>query len=148
MSTVITPPTETGDTASGVAVRAREIARHYGAGDTAVHALRGIDLDVQSEHLTAVMGPSGSGKSTLMHILAGLDKPTSGEVSVAGIEVTGLDDTELTKLRRDHIGFIFQFFNLLPMLTAGENIGLPLKLAGVKPNREWLDELIEKVGLG
>src|SRR5215218_10699192 len=94
------------------------------------------------------MGPSGSGKSTLMHILAGLDQPTSGEVTVAGVEIAGLDDTALTKLRRDHIGFIFEFFNLLPMLTAAENIALPLKLAGVKPNREWFDELIEKVGLG
>jgi putative ABC transport system ATP-binding protein len=93
------------------------------------------------------MGPSGSGKSTLMHILAGLDKPTSGEVSVAGVQVTGLDDTELTKLRRDHIGFIFQFFNLLPMLTAAENIVLPLKLAGVSPDKAWLAELIDRVGL-
>ena len=134
-------------TASEVAVRARRVTRHYGEGETAVHALRGIDLDVQSEHLTAVMGPSGSGKSTLMHILAGLDKPTSGEVSVAGVEVTTLDDTALTKLRRDHIGFIFQFFNLLPMLTAAENIVLPLKLAGGKPDPAWLAELIAKVGL-
>jgi putative ABC transport system ATP-binding protein len=93
------------------------------------------------------MGPSGSGKSTLMHILAGLDKPSSGEVAVAGIDLSGLDDTALTKLRRDHIGFIFQFFNLLPMLTAAENIVLPLKLAGVKPDQEWFDELVEKVKL-
>jgi putative ABC transport system ATP-binding protein len=93
------------------------------------------------------MGPSGSGKSTLMHILAGLDKPTSGEVSVAGVDVVGLDDTALTKLRRDHIGFIFQFFNLLPMLTAAENIALPLKLAGQSPDKAWLDELVYKVGL-
>ena len=94
------------------------------------------------------MGPSGSGKSTLMHILAGLDQPSSGEVTVAGIVVGGLDDTALTQLRRDHIGFIFQFFNLLPMLTAAENIVLPLKLAGVKLNQEWFEELIDKVGLG
>jgi len=105
-------------------------------------------VDIAEGRLTAVMGPSGSGKSTLMHILAGLDRPTSGEVSVAGVEITGLDDTELTKLRRDHIGFIFQFFNLLPMLTAAENIALPLKLAGGKPDPEWLAELIAKVGLG
>jgi putative ABC transport system ATP-binding protein len=105
-------------------------------------------VDIAQGRLTAVMGPSGSGKSTLMHILAGLDRPTSGEVSVAGVEITALDDTELTKLRRDHIGFIFQFFNLLPMLTAAENIVLPLKLAGAKPDPEWLAELIEKVGLG
>jgi len=124
------------------------IVRRYGQGETAVDALRGVSVDIAQGRLTAVMGPSGSGKSTLMHILAGLDSPTSGEVSVAGVEITALDDTELTKLRRDHIGFIFQFFNLLPMLTAAENIGLPLKLAGGKPDPEWLAELIEKVGLG
>ena len=109
-------------------VRGKEIVRRYGEGDTAVDALRGVSVDIAQGRLTAVMGPSGSGKSTLMHILAGLDKPTSGEVSVAGVEVTTLDDTALTKLRRDHIGFIFQFFNLLPMLTAAENIALPLRL--------------------
>jgi putative ABC transport system ATP-binding protein len=122
--------------------------RRYGQGDTAVDALRGVSVDIAQGRLTAVMGPSGSGKSTLMHILAGLDRPTSGEVSVAGVEITELDDTELTKLRRDHIGFIFQFFNLLPMLTAAENIVLPLKLAGGKPDPQWLEELIDKVGLG
>jgi putative ABC transport system ATP-binding protein len=148
MTSASSPPRESGDTASEVAVRARGVARHYGAGETAVHALRGIDLDVDSRRLTAVMGPSGSGKSTLMHILAGLDKPSAGEVEVGGIEIGGLDDTELTKLRRDHIGFIFQFFNLLPMLTAAQNIVLPLKLAGLKPDQAWFDELIEKVGLG
>jgi putative ABC transport system ATP-binding protein len=122
--------------------------RRYGEGDTAVDALRGVSVDIAQGRLTAVMGPSGSGKSTLMHILAGLDRPTSGEVSIAGVEITALDDTALTKLRRDHIGFIFQFFNLLPMLTAAENIALPLKLAGGTPDREWLAELIDKVGLG
>jgi putative ABC transport system ATP-binding protein len=129
-------------------VVARDVVRRYGAGDTAVDALRGVSLDIDAGRLTAVMGPSGSGKSTLMHILAGLDKPTSGEVTVAGVDVVGLDDTALTKLRRDHIGFIFQFFNLLPMLTAAENIALPLKLAGGKPDADWLAELIETVGLG
>jgi putative ABC transport system ATP-binding protein len=129
-------------------VKGTAIVRRYGEGDTAVDALRGVSVDIAEGRLTAVMGPSGSGKSTLMHILAGLDKPTSGEVSVAGVEVTGLDDTELTVLRRDHIGFIFQFFNLLPMLTAAENIALPLKLAGGKPDPEWLEELVDKVGLG
>ena len=133
---------------AGAVVKGTDIVRRYGEGDTAVDALRGVSVDIAQGRLTAVMGPSGSGKSTLMHILAGLDKPTSGEVSVAGVEVTALDDTELTKLRRDHIGFIFQFFNLLPMLTAAENIVLPLKLAGAKPDQAWLDELIEKVGLG
>jgi putative ABC transport system ATP-binding protein len=129
-------------------VTARDLVRRYGDGDTAVDALRGVSLDIARGRLTAVMGPSGSGKSTLMHILAGLDQPTSGEVSVAGVDVTGLDDTELTLMRRDHIGFIFQFFNLLPMLTAAENIALPLKLAGGRPDRDWLAELVEKVGLG
>jgi putative ABC transport system ATP-binding protein len=128
-------------------VIARDVVRRYGEGDTAVDALRGVSLDISRGRLTAVMGPSGSGKSTLMHILAGLDRPTSGGVTVAGEDITGMDDNQLTKLRRDHIGFIFQFFNLLPMLTAAENIALPLKLAGGKPDAEWLDELIEKVGL-
>jgi putative ABC transport system ATP-binding protein len=122
--------------------------RRYGDGDTAVNALQGVSVDIAQGRLTAIMGPSGSGKSTLMHILAGLDKPTSGRVTVAGVDVTSLDDTALTKLRRDHIGFIFQFFNLLPMLTAAENIVLPLRLAGGKPDPGWLTELIDKVGLG
>src|ERR1041384_3281729 len=130
----ITPP---------AVVSARDVVRRYGDGDTAVAALRGVSVDIAEGRLTAVMGPSGSGKSTLMHILAGLDKPTSGEVSVAGVDIGGLDDTELTRLRRDHIGFIFQFFNLLPMLTAAENIALPLKLAGGRPDPEWLAPLSE-----
>src|SRR5881394_1742006 len=133
---------------AGPVVEAHELTRRYGEGDTAVDALRGVSLDIARGRLTAVMGPSGSGKSTLMHILAGLDQPSSGEVSVAGVDLTGLDDTELTRMRRDHIGFIFQFFNLLPMLTAAENIALPLKLAGGKPDPQWLAELIDKVGLG
>jgi putative ABC transport system ATP-binding protein len=128
-------------------VSARDVVRRYGEGDTAVDALRGVSVDISEGRLTAVMGPSGSGKSTLMHILAGLDQPTAGEVYVAGEDVTRMDDTALTLLRRDHIGFIFQFFNLLPMLTAAENIVLPLKLAGGKPDREWLDELVATVGL-
>jgi putative ABC transport system ATP-binding protein len=130
-----------------ISVRALEIARRYGEGDTAVHALRGVDLDVRTERLTAIMGPSGSGKSTLMHILAGLDEPDQGQVWIGDIEVTGLDDAGLTALRRDHIGFIFQFFNLLPMLTAEENILLPLEIAGGKPDPDWYRELIAKVGL-
>jgi putative ABC transport system ATP-binding protein len=112
-----------------------------------VNALSGVSLDVSAGKLTAVMGPSGSGKSTLMHILAGLDRPNEGKVTIAGTDITGLGDTELTKLRREHIGFIFQFFNLLPMLTAEENVVLPLKLAGQKPDREWVGELTTKVGL-
>ena len=129
-------------------VSARGLTRCYGAGDTAVHALRDVSVDIARGRLTAVMGPSGSGKSTLMHILAGLDKPTAGSVTVAGQEIGDLDDTALTQLRRDHIGFIFQFFNLLPMLTAAENIALPLRLAGMSPDKAWLAELVEKVGLG
>ena len=129
------------------AVAAHEVARRYGEGDTAVDALRGVSLEVPRGQLTAVMGPSGSGKSTLMHILAGLDQPTSGSVEIAGIEITTLKDNDLTKLRRRHIGFVFQFFNLLPMLTAEENVVLPLSLAGEKPDKAWVDELMRKIGL-
>jgi putative ABC transport system ATP-binding protein len=133
--------------ATGFVLSATDLTRRYGEGDTAVDALRGVSLDVPKGQLTAVMGPSGSGKSTLMHILAGLDKPTSGEVTIAGTAISKLNDSELTKLRRRNIGFIFQFFNLLPMLTAEENILLPLSIAGVKPDREWVDQLIDRMGL-
>jgi putative ABC transport system ATP-binding protein len=129
------------------AVEARELTRRYGEGETAVDALRGVDLEVRSGELVAVMGPSGSGKSTLMHILAGLDKPTSGTVQIAGTEITRLEDSQLTMLRRKHIGFVFQFFNLLPMLDAEENVVLPLSIAGEKPDKAWLDELLGKMGL-
>ena len=132
---------------ANAAVEARDLRRQYGEGTTAVEALRGVDIDVKAGELVAVMGPSGSGKSTLMHILAGLDKPSSGTVTIAGTEITHLDDSELTKLRRKHIGFVFQFFNLLPMLDAEENILLPLSIAGEKPDKAWLDELLTKVGL-
>jgi putative ABC transport system ATP-binding protein len=128
-------------------VSARDLTRRYGEGETTVHALRGVSVDVAQGELTAVMGPSGSGKSTLMHILAGLDKPTSGDAYVAGTPLGDLNDTQLTKLRRRHIGFIFQFFNLLPMLTAKENIVLPLSIAGEKADPGWLEELTETVGL-
>jgi putative ABC transport system ATP-binding protein len=128
-------------------VTATDITRRYGEGDTAVDALRGVSLEVARGKLTAVMGPSGSGKSTLMHILAGLDKPTQGKVAIAGTELTELNDTQLTRLRRQHIGFIFQFFNLLPMLTARENIVLPLNLAGATSKNGWVEELSAKVGL-
>ena len=131
----------------GAVVTANEITRRYGEGDTAVDALRGVSLDVERGQLTAVMGPSGSGKSTLMHILAALDRPTSGYVTIAGTRLGKLSDNEITKLRRAHIGFIFQFFNLLPMLTADENILLPLSLAGEKPDRGFYDELVKRVGL-
>ena len=131
----------------GPVVSADNLKRRYGDGETAVDALRGVSLDVPKGALTAVMGPSGSGKSTLMHILAGLDKPTSGEVTIAGTGLTELNDTDLTKLRRVHIGFIFQFFNLLPMLDAEENVILPLSIAGEKPDKEWLGELMKRIGL-
>ena len=133
--------------ANGAVVTAEEITRRYGEGQTAVDALRGVSLDVARGKLTAVMGPSGSGKSTLMHILAALDRPTSGHVTIAGTRLGKLSDTEITKLRREHIGFVFQFFNLLPMLTAEENILLPLSIAGQKPDRGFYDDLLSKVGL-
>ena len=132
---------------TGPAVSAKDLTRRYGEGDTAVDALRGVSLEVPSGQLTAVMGPSGSGKSTLMHILAGLDQPTSGEVAIAGINISKLGDSDLTKLRRRHIGFIFQFFNLLPMLTAEENVLLPLSIAGEKPDPKWVMELLVRIGL-
>jgi len=131
----------------GAVVIAQEITRRYGEGDTAVDALRGVSLDVEQSKLTAVMGPSGSGKSTLMHILAALDRPTSGYVTIAGTRLGQLNDKDVTKIRRKHIGFIFQFFNLLPMLTAEENIELPLSLAGQKPDKEFFDDLVKRVGL-
>ena len=126
---------------------ADEVTRTFGEGETAVRALCGITIGVEPGKLTAVMGPSGSGKSTLMHILAGLDRPTTGTVTIDGTEITGLDDTELTKLRRARIGFIFQFFNLLPMLTAEENVLVPLRIAGEDPDDAWYADLVNKVGL-
>jgi putative ABC transport system ATP-binding protein len=126
---------------------AKDLVRIYGEGDTAVHALRGVGVEIASGRLTAVMGPSGSGKSTLMHILAGLDKPTTGSVMIDGTEITTLGDDALTKLRRKHIGFIFQFFNLLPMLTARDNVLLPLTIAGEKPDDGFFDDLVARVGL-
>jgi putative ABC transport system ATP-binding protein len=129
-------------------VSARDVTRRYGEGDAAVDALRGITLDIVPGQFAAVMGPSGSGKSTLMHILAGLDKPTGGTVEIAGTDITNLSDSRLTLLRRHQVGFIFQFFNLLPMLTAEENILLPLRLAGESIDRSWADQIIDQVGLG
>ena len=128
-------------------IELRDVWKIYDLGEVKVHALRGVSLEVARGKLTAVMGPSGSGKSTLMHILAGLDRPTSGEVTIEGTEISKLKDTDLTKLRREHIGFVFQFFNLLPMLTAEENVVLPLTIAGEKPDKKWLDELLGKIGL-
>ena len=128
---------------NGSVVLAKDVTRRYGEGETVVDALRGVSVDLARGKATAVMGPSGSGKSTLMHILAGLDKPTSGTVDIAGTEITTLGDKALTKLRREHIGFVFQFFNLLPMLDAKENILLPLTIAGEKPESGWFDQLVE-----
>jgi len=133
--------------ANGQVVVATDLHRRFGEGDTAVDALDGVSTAFERDRFTAIMGPSGSGKSTLMHILAGLDKPTSGRVELDGVEITGLDDGELTELRRDKLGFVFQFFNLLPVLTAEENLVLPLSIAGRKPDQAWVDQLIATVGL-
>jgi putative ABC transport system ATP-binding protein len=128
-------------------VSCSDLRRVYGEGEAAVHALRGVTLDFPAGQFTAIMGPSGSGKSTLMHLLAGLDKPTSGSVTVDGREIGGLGDKALTNLRRDRLGFVFQSFNLVPVLSAEENIRLPLTLAGRDPEPGWFDELIESVDL-
>ncbi|NUR77266.1 MAG: ABC transporter ATP-binding protein [Thermoleophilia bacterium] len=132
---------------NGAVVSAHDLTRRYGEGEAAVDALRGVSLEVQPGELVAVMGPSGSGKSTLMHLLAALDKPTSGTVTIAGQDVGSLSDGDVTKLRRRNIGFVFQFFNLLPMLTAEENIRLPLSIAGEKPEPGFFANLLERVGL-
>jgi putative ABC transport system ATP-binding protein len=128
-------------------VSATDLTRCYGEGDAAVRALQGVSLGIPKGQFAAVMGPSGSGKSTLMHIMAGLDQPTTGQISIDGIELTELNDKKLTLLRREHIGFIFQFFNLLPMLTAEENVRLPLQIAGRKVDDDWVDRVIDGVGL-
>jgi putative ABC transport system ATP-binding protein len=130
------------------AVSADAVTRRYGQGEAAVDALRGVSLDVPAGQFTAIMGPSGSGKSTLMHLLAGLDRPTAGNVYVGTKDITAMNDKALTRLRREHIGFVFQSFNLLPTLSAEENVLLPLTIAGRKIPREALDALLERVGLG
>ncbi|HEY6962441.1 MAG TPA: ABC transporter ATP-binding protein [Gaiellaceae bacterium] len=135
------------DNGNGAVVKATDLTRRYGEGEAAVDALRGVSLDVRPGELVAVMGPSGSGKSTLMHLLAALDKPTSGDVEIAGRPVAKLSDRDVTLLRREHIGFVFQFFNLLPMLSAEENVKLPLTIAGEKPERAFFEELLKRVGL-
>ncbi|MBD0348047.1 MAG: ABC transporter ATP-binding protein [Thermoleophilia bacterium] len=132
---------------NGSVVTATDVTRRYGHGDTAVDALRGVSLEVARGKLTAVMGPSGSGKSTLMHILAALDRPTSGWVEIDGTRLGGLSDNAITKIRRTHIGFVFQFFNLLPMLTAEENVLLPLSIAGEKPEKSFFEDLLRRIGL-
>jgi putative ABC transport system ATP-binding protein len=144
MTTTTTPGTT-------LAASARALTRVYGHGDTAVHALRGVDLDLPVGRFTAIMGPSGSGKSTLMHCLAGLDTPTSGSVVVAGRPLQDMDDTALTVFRREHVGFVFQSFNLLPMLTAGQNVLLPLELAGRRVDAETrarYDLVVDVLGIG
>jgi putative ABC transport system ATP-binding protein len=132
---------------NGQVVVARDLHRRFGEGDAAVDALAGVSTSFERDRFTAIMGPSGSGKSTLMHILAGLDKPTSGTVELDGVDITKLDDGELTQLRRDKLGFVFQFFNLLPVLTAEENLVLPLSIAGRKPDQQWVETLVRTVGL-
>ena len=139
--------TATQTSVSAPAVAAVDVTRRYGLGDSCVDALRGVTINVPRGQFTAVMGPSGSGKSTLMHILAGLDMPTTGSVEIAGRQVVGMDDNQLTQLRRDHVGFIFQFFNLLPMLTAEENITLPSEIAGKDLPKDRLEQVLGQVGL-
>jgi putative ABC transport system ATP-binding protein len=140
-------PTSDVDAPSEAIVTVDNITRCYGEGDTAVNALRGVSLEVERGKLTAVMGPSGSGKSTLMHILAGLDRPSGGTVVLDGVDITRMSEKKLTLFRRQKIGFVFQFFNLLPMLSAEENVLLPLDIAGEKVDREWLEELLLTVGI-
>src|SRR5688572_31128992 len=134
-------------TQDSAAIAARAVTRTYGEGDATVHALRGVSLEVPTGQFTAIMGPSGSGKSTLMHLLAGLDRPTDGTVHIGGEDVTRMKDAQLTKLRRRHVGFVFQAFNLLPVLSAEENITLPLSIAGRKVDRQSLDALMQRMGL-
>jgi putative ABC transport system ATP-binding protein len=141
------PQVAAGD-GSAVVVAARDVTRRYGEGGGAVDALGGVSIDLSRGDFTAVMGPSGSGKSTLMHVMAGLDDPTSGSVWIDGEEITALKERQLTQLRRDKIGFIFQTFNLLPMLTAKENLVLPMTIAGRRIDQEWLDTLVRAVDLG
>ncbi len=127
---------------------ARDVTRRHGSGDAAVDALRGVSVSLQAGEFVAVMGPSGSGKSTLMHIMAGLDTPTSGSVEIDGVALEGLKERRLTQLRRDRVGFVFQAYNLLPTLSAAENVALPLRLAGRRVDEDWIDELLATVGLG
>jgi putative ABC transport system ATP-binding protein len=143
MSTIVTPRLPT----SAAAARADDVTKCYGEGDAAVMALDGVSIGINAGEFTAIMGPSGSGKSTLLHVLAGLDRPSSGTIHVGDIEITELKDKQLTLLRRDRIGFVFQAFNLLPTLTAAENIRLPMKVAGRRPDDFWFQTVIDRVGL-
>ncbi len=148
MPVATTDTTSTDPAAGDVAARAVNARKHYGTGDTAVHALDGVTVDFEVGRFAAIMGPSGSGKSTLMHCLAGLDELTSGEVWIEGVNLTTLSEKELTRVRRDRVGFVFQAFNLIPTLSASENIVLPLSLAGRSVDQAWFDEVVETVGLG
>ncbi|MCH0538323.1 ABC transporter ATP-binding protein [Streptomyces sp. MUM 203J] len=149
MTTAVTTPQHGGTGGrTAVAARARQVVKAYGAGETRVVALDHVDVDIARGRFTAIMGPSGSGKSTLMHCLAGLDTVTGGEIRLGDVDITRLNDRKLTRLRRDRIGFVFQAFNLLPTLTAVENITLPMDIAGRKPDQEWLERVVETVGLG
>jgi putative ABC transport system ATP-binding protein len=129
------------------AARAEQLRKIYGSGDAAVEALRGISLELQASEWTAIMGPSGSGKSTLLHLLAGLDRPTDGKIFLGDVDLTTLNDKQLTQLRRDRVGFVFQAFNLIPTLTASENITLPLDIAGRDVDQVWFDQVVDTIGL-
>ncbi|WP_265521789.1 ABC transporter ATP-binding protein [Oerskovia flava] len=148
MDTTVYQPLDNQGTGAAPAVRARALTKTYGTGEAAVHALESVDVDFEQGHFTAIMGPSGSGKSTLMHLLAGLDSATSGQAFIGGTEVTRLSDNDLTRLRRDRVGFVFQSFNLLPMFSAAQNITLPVELAGNKVDDAWFDTLVQTLGLG
>ena len=145
MTVTLSPITAPDLTAA--AARVESVSKRYGSGDATVSALDDVTVDLAKGEFTAIMGPSGSGKSTLLHMLAGLDRPTAGEVYLGDTEITSLNDKTLTLLRRDRIGFIFQSFNLLPTMTAAENIVLPLRIAGRKPDAEWVASIVETVGL-
>ena len=148
-STLTTPPPIAPTSgAAHAAARAVGATKHYGSGETRVTALDGVTVDFAAHEFTAIMGPSGSGKSTLMHSVAGLDALSSGQVFIGDVDLSSLDDKRLTKLRRDKVGFIFQAFNLVPTLTAYENITLPIALAGRKPDQDWVDLVVRTVGLG
>jgi putative ABC transport system ATP-binding protein len=144
---VTTPGRSAAPTTTRAVVSVRDLVKTYGTGDATVHALAGVSLDIAERRFTAVMGPSGSGKSTLMHVMAGLDTPTSGAVRVCGVDLARLSDRKLTQLRRDRVGFVFQSFNLVPTLSARENIELPSVLAGRKVDREWFDTVVRITGL-
>ena len=148
MSIHTSAPADSSAAANTTIVATAGLHRRYGEGAAAVDALAGVDVAIRRGELTAIMGASGSGKSTLMHCMAGLDTPTAGTVTLDGVRLDELDDKRLTELRRDKVGFVFQAFNLLPVLTAEENLVLPLTIAGRKPDPEWLESLVQTVGLG